>query len=504
MESLQYYKDLLLSVKFELKRYRMAAALLASLVLLAFVMLALKWPKAYVSSAVIVKDVTNVIEPLLRGAAEVAGSDKTEKTVDLIFSRRLLEHSLSNVDPLFEKKTPEEKEHALRILRSGLAVDARKNTTRVSYRASDADQAYNTLQAVVDSFVKDRAHEKQKDSYEAHEFISQQVIKYKDRLELAEQRLKDFKARSVDANEGTVKRRISDLNAQIENLRIAINESEEKIRTTTQQLQQESLYESARTKVQALDERRQSLVSELDKLRLNYQDSYPDIVTLKSQIAEINADIRRQLGGSSFKSSNPSSDLPLFEELRKQLSATKVDLKTQQRRLAALRSLRKKEHGLADEVAENQAELMDLTRDYDVTKTHYEEMLSRKENAVLTLELNDKGQGETYKVSEPPFFPLAPAGKIRALYIFLFAPIAALMAPIGMALIFVLLDPRIRSQLALRSHLPENIELLAGIPHNRTRLSSRLLRKDMWLLGLMAVLLIGLYVYTYQTYKFDL
>ncbi len=323
-------------------------------------------------------------------------------------------------------------------------------------------------------------------------------MKYKKRLEKAEEKLKDFRSRNVDASEQVVKDRIAGLASEIQNLRIAIQESEEKIRTTQSQLETESQNVNQRARLKTLTERKTALSEQLDQLRLIYQDSYPDIVALKNQIFEIEQKIDEYR--SAFSITGQVSELPLLEELRKQLSTAEVDLRTQKRRMASLEELLEQEYKVAERVASNQAELMDLTRDYDVTKKVYEEMLARKENANITLALNDEGQGESYKILEPPTYPLQPAG-VPSILIFLAAPIVALAAPVGLAVAFVILDPRLRSVALLSQKLPEGVPLLGVVPHRGTPLAARLLRKDIILLTLLGIILMVIYGYTFYTFK---
>jgi polysaccharide chain length determinant protein (PEP-CTERM system associated) len=497
LESLQFVKDIFIALKFELIRFRALAAALFSVVFLVVLLVALNWPKTYLSTASVRMDVTNVIEPLLRGAAEVT-EDQIDRVPEIITSRRILERVLYRVNPKAKDFDPEAKEKAInRIYRSLTVVNSpvARNVTNLSYLSHDPDIAFKNLTAVIEVFIEDRAAEKQKDSYDAHSFISAQVVGYKKRLEEAEIRLKDFKSRSVSATEQSVAERISELTSQIENLKIAINESEVKIGTTQSQLQVETSSLDVRNQLGALKQRRQALTNELDRLRLNYQDSYPDVVALKAQVAELDQRIDA-ISASKGWNSESNSELPLYEELRKQLSAAQVEFTTQQRRLAALEELLEKEKTLASQVAANQAELMDLTRDYDVTKKTYEEMLSRKENANLTLALNDEGQGASFKVLEPPVYPLKPEG-LRALFIFLAAPIVALGAPVGLIVLYVFIDPRIRSLTLLQQKLPEGLTVMSYVPHRGTSLARRLLRKDMLLLLILALILISVYVYTF-------
>jgi polysaccharide chain length determinant protein (PEP-CTERM system associated) len=503
VDAIQFIQDVLTAMKRELIRYRAAAAALFTVLFLIVLFVALNWPKYYVSEAAIIKDVTNVIEPLLRGTAAVADVNKNETIQDLIFSRRLMERVLTRIQPGFANMTPEAMEIEMIAFRRNLTVSsdpANRNITHLSYMANNADAAYETLKTVVDIFIEDRMAEKQKVTYEAHNFISDQVVRYKKRLESAENKLKEFRARNVDVSEQVVKDRIAVLLDEIQSLNIAIQESEEKIKTTRSQLETESQNVNQRARYTTLTERRAALVAQLDQLRLTYQDSYPDIVALKGQIFEIDQTLDEYRANYSFGGAGQSSEVPLFEELRKQLSSAEVELKTQKRRLESLQDVLAKEYKLAERVAANQAELMDLTRDYDVTKRVYEEMLARKENANITLALNDEGQGESYKLLEAPTYPLQPAG-IPAILIFIAAPVVALAAPVGLAAAFVVLDPRLRSAALLSQKLPEGVQLLGVVPHRGSPLAARLFRKDMILLTLLGIILMVVYGYTLYKYQ---
>lgn len=501
MDAIQFVKDIYTALMRELIRYRAAAAALFTVLFLAVLYVAINWPKYYVSQAAIIKDVTNVIEPLLRGTAEVAEVNKNETIRDLILSRRLMDRVMERRNPDIANMSADQIEVEFLRLRRNLSVafdSSNRNITNISFISSDADDAYETLKAVVDVFIEDRMAQKQRVTHEAHNFISEQVAKYKRRLEKAEEKLKDFRSRNVDASEQVVKDRIAELAGEIQNLRIAIQESEEKIRTTKTQLVEESKNVTQRSRARTLTERKTALVEHLDQLRLTYQDSYPDIVALKNQIFEIEQQLDEYR--SEYSISGQLSELPLLEELRKQLSTAEVDLKTQRRRMASLEELLEQEYKVAERVASNQAELMDLTRDYDVTKKVYEEMLARRENANITLALNDEGQGESYKVLEPPTYPLQPAG-VPAILVFLAAPVVALAAPVGLAVAFVILDPRLRSVALLSQKLPEGVHLLGVVPHRGTPLAARLLRKDIILLTLLAIILMVIYGYTFYTFK---
>lgn len=501
MDTLQYIKDVLWAIRTELLNFRVWVALSFATVLIVVGALAVNWPKYYESSATILKDVTNVIEPLLRGAAQVSDIDKNEKVSDIIMSRPLLEEVLKRVHTDYDSWTPEVLALHLEQISAGLDVSPIRGTnlTRISYRSTTPDDAYHTVSAVVDAFIEDRMEDKQKKSYEAHDFISKQVEQYKRRLLTAEEKLKEFKANSVDDTEESVKERMTELSREIQELEISIDEATERVSSIRRELREESANVNLRKKAAVLEARRSELADQLDQLRLIYQDSYPDIVTIKVQIEEADSALAEITSDPKWKGGQ-SSEVPLMEELRKQMSAAEVDLETRKRRLGALKKLLVGERSLSDEVAAHQAELTERTRDYDVTKNLYEEMLRRKENAKLTLALNDEGQGESYRVAESPSYPLNSNG-LRALHIFIAAPILAFGAPIGFICMLVLFDPRFRSVTVLSQKIPEDLALLAKIPHRSNPLSTRLLRKDILFLSVFAILLMGGYAYSF--YRFE-
>lgn len=486
LDTFQHCKQLAIAIKRELVHFRFLAVLISTLVLLSGIALAKQWPEVYRASATISLDHTNVIAPLLRGAAEVSEESSNVKVADFLASRKILEEVASRI--AFQESralTPLELEKKVAVLRRGMEVNTQgrgdKALTITAYYADDPDTAYDILGVIIEVFLADRAAEKQKDSYEAYNFIKTQVNKYKSQLEDADERLKAFKERSTDVTENAVKERISDLSAQIKDLEIGIEETRETMKATKRQIAAEGQFLSERTQVVALEERKSVLNDELARLRLAYRDEYPDIVTLRSQLAEIDFQIEEKLDLMGVKVVSSLSELPLYEELRKQYASAELRLSTQSRRLTALKKLLNEEGQLADEVVSNQAELLDLTRDYTVTKKHYEEMLARKENAKLTMELNNEGQGENYKLVQPPNYPLNPEG-VSPLFILFAVPFIALLVPIAIAFAFVMFDPRVRSVESLENTLPDDVQVLSVIPHQGTPINARLLKKDMLLI----------------------
>jgi len=306
-------------------------------------------------------------------------------------------------------------------------------------------------------------------------------------------KLKDFKAGNLDGTESTVNASIAKFRTNIGELKLEIDEKSNTLVHLKRQLKEESKYLQAKGKVEAYKERMDVMNEHLDGLRLSYTDSYPDVVALQNQINDLQSEIDRVSNGRVVTNSGNENDLnPLFEDLRKRLADTELSVSTDKRRLVYLNGQLEEEYARSGRVAEKQADLSELTRDYDVTRQVYEEMLERKESARLSMTLDIEGQGVSYKIQEPAIFPLKPSG-VQFFHFALLGPLVGLLVPMGLVGAYVAVDPRIRSASVIIAELPEDIELLGVIPHVNTPLTKRVLRADVIVLALVSGLGMVLY-----------
>lgn len=486
--------DLLKSLKFEAIRFRVAVVLV--FIAVSFVVLGAGylWSNTYTTQATLYADETNIIEPLLKGQASVTGLDRSKQAQETLYTRRVLEKAAEEAGLLGPQAPDARRAAVVRQLRGGVTVKTEgPNNFQILYSSGNPDEAFRVLNSVVNVFIQDTARRKREESVSAFNFIDAQVESYRKQLELAEEKLKDFRAQNTDGTEAQVSGRISQLRNDIEMLKLEIQESESRIASIKEQLSQESQYQVARGEIERLRDRRRELSRQLDQLLLSYQDSYPDVISLRRQIQDLDEEIAQiEFSGEAYSGAQTTEN-PLYEELRKQLSVAEVDLTAQQRRMESLKTLLEQEYKRAERVAANQAQLSELTRDLDVTRDVYNEMLKRKEAARLSMTLDIEGQGVNYRIQDPAVFPLEPSG-LRFVHFAIAGPFLGILAPLGLLFIYVFLDPHVRSANAVQQQLPEGVELVGIIPHYHTPLSSRLVRKDMILLVGLSILAMAGYV----------
>lgn len=461
---------------------------------LALLVLGEFWPERYESSVTLYADVTNIIQPLLAGRAEVTRIDRSREARELIYTRLLLKKVIKDIDGITFADGNPQHEELIKDLRENITIlNLGKNYFRVTYSSTSQDKSFGVVNAVVSAFISETSENKRRESRGAFDFIDQQVITYKSQLVDAEEKLKKFRATNLDGTQASVASRIQTLRANIEEIKITIEEAGAQVVSLKEQLKNEGQYQSAKTELDGLIDRMSLLNRSLEQLRLSYQEGYPDIVELKDQIAALELVIaasKDEMGGGFSSSGNIEN--PLYEELRKNIATMELDLSRQKNRKNSMERMLESEYERAKRVAAREAELSELLRDNDVTRTIYEEMLGRKERARLSMTLDVEGQGVSYKIQEPAVFPLEPTG-LRFIYFAIAAPLLGILLPIGLVVVYVLLDPRVRSPSMLVQSLPEDIEMLAIIPHINSPIAKRVMRRDIVMLGF--VLLVSIMVY---------
>jgi len=108
------------------------------------------------------------------------------------------------------------------------------------------------------------------------------------------------------------------------------------------------------------------------------------------------------------------------------------------------------------------ATLAQLTRDYQVNRDIYQDLLRRREQARVSMNLDRDKQGLTFRIYEPATLPLQPSG-LRYIHFIVIGLLASLMVPAAWVFAQIQLDPRVRFGAVLA--YKTKIAYLATVPH---------------------------------------
>lgn len=422
---------------------------------LAMLCLGLIWPKGYVSSTTILVDDKKIIEPLMEGAAVATGvADRARLARDIIFGRKSMNQILDHVGWMKSDPSPVEQEKIIeKITHRTTITSSGKNLIKIEYRDDEAERAFKTAQMFADLFITESLETKSAESQAAFDFIDKQTQLYHDKLVKAEDQLKEFRSANIDARPGSdadISARLSMLHTKIETTTQDIKEAEVKASSLEKQLSGEAEVATVLSREGQYRARIAELQSHLDTLRLSYHESYPDIIQTKNQIEDLKEAIvadrqRRETAKATGKviiDENVVNN-PMYQQLRRELSQTRIIIDTLNARITEAKRELRDELDRGRRVHGGEATLSELTRDYTVNRDIYQDLLKRRENARVSMNMDKDKQGLNIKIQEPAALPLAPTG-LRFIHFVIGGVILSVILPFGFIYGMLYLDPRIR------------------------------------------------------------
>jgi polysaccharide chain length determinant protein (PEP-CTERM system associated) len=331
------------------------------------------------------------------------------------------------------------------------------NLVKIEFDDADPERAFKVVQRFADWFIRESTAAQSRESSDAFEFIDSQVKEYHEKLTRAEQALKEFRSTHLDARPGTeaeVTAKITELKALIERTALEIKEAQIKQVSLESQLSGEVVVATSITREGQFVARIAELQTQLDTLRLSYLDTYPDIVRLKNQIEELRnlteAERKKRAEASNAVRSGDGLTIdetvranPIYQKLRADYLGTKTAIQTLTARLQEARELMRLEVERARRVYGGEATLAELTRDYEVNRDIYHDLLKRRENARVSKNLDVNQQGLTMRIQEPAVLPVQPSG-LRFLHFGVAGVLLGVLVPIGLLLALQQVDPRLR------------------------------------------------------------
>ena len=478
-------------------------AIFALVALLSFVIGLFVAGRNYEVSVTILAQESDIIQPLLEGRAVPTGvTDRAGMARQIIYGRRVLTQVIEEGGFNAANMSPLQKDRLMEEVQGRILVNSpRADLVQITYSDTDPERAHRVTEMLGALFISETLATKSRESREAYEFIEKQVQEYHRKLTDAENNLQEYRSRNADAQPGSatdVNSRISALRTQVEQTRMALLEQQSREASIASQLSGESAVTSVQTRETLYRTRLIELQAELDRLLLTFTDRHPDVLRVRHEMEDVQRQLAqerdRAASGQSRTGSEDSQLNPLYQELRSQLAQTRREVAATASRMGVAESLLQGELDRSRRIAASESVLAELTRDYEVNREIYQDLLRRRENARVSMGLDQENRGLTLRVQDPATMPLRPTG-LRFVHIASAGLLAAIAIPLGLLWLLVRFDPRVRSPqlIEARSRYP----LLATIPAYPSPRERRRQVARMSVGGAMVVAVLLLYALTY-------
>jgi len=451
----------------EFRRHKLTMIGLFTIIALGALALGLFLPKQYTSSTTILVEEGNIIGPLMEGRAVPTGiANRASITKEVAFSRKIMQEILEvggwmqgNPDALAQDRLIE------RITGRTNISNPRENLIEISYTDSNPERAYEVTRRFGDLVIQESLATKERESREAYEFIDSQVSAYHLKLTEAESKLEAYRRANPDARPGIetdVNARIGELRRQVETSRMDLLDLRSQEHALQAQLTGESEISAVQTRAGQLRTRMAELQAERDRLLLNFTEQHPDVVRVRHQLADLDEELRREdsrretrLAESPTALDGAAAMNPLYAELRSKLAEARRRSAATAARVGNGQALLSEELARSSRIASSESTLSELTRDYEVNRDLYQDLLKRRENARVSMNLDAEHRGLSFRIQEPAALPLRHSG-IRLLYTSSFGLLIAVTVPLLVLFGKLRMDPRVRS--------PVDLERKTGLP----------------------------------------
>jgi polysaccharide biosynthesis transport protein len=425
------------------------------------VVVAFLWPDTYVSMAVI-----RVVPPQVP-EKYVASNVNTEMTQRIYAMAQSITSQARMTDminahglyPRLRKRVP--MQDVLEVMSKDIrinpvfslrddAVSGRPPSSafRIEFAYENRYLAQKVVQELVSRFIDESITTRASQSVMTTDFLNDKLADAKKQLDAIENRLTAFKMRNMgrlpeqrDSNLQQLRTLETQLSAASSSINRATQEKlllESQLRSLRDQQQRlattavntaETAAKSAlllQTEKQILD-----LETALSGLRQQYKDTHPDVQRVEAQLAVLkkNRDVlledaaKRESAAPKKKETTPirtreSAELEAAIQRQQSLiRAKEMEIEQYAKDQARLDKGIRLFQERVEAIPIGEREYAELTRDYALSRSRYEELSQKRANSEIATDLESRKQGETLELLDPATLPQTPTEPKRWLII---------------------------------------------------------------------------------------
>jgi polysaccharide chain length determinant protein (PEP-CTERM system associated) len=418
-------------------------------------------PDRYEAAARIYVDTDSILKPLMSGLAVQPNLDQQIGMLSrTLISRPNIEKLIRMADLDLKSQSKDDSEQLIEVLMKGIEIRSAPgvNLYSVAYRDGEPERAKRVVQSMVSIFVESGLGASRKDTDSAKTFLTEQIKSFEAKLEAAETRLKEFRLRNLALQGGDGKdstARLAEISQQLEAARLQLKEAENARDAARQQLaaerapaqtaaatpaSQEAAYPVSTPE---LDGRIEAQKRNLDGLLQRYTEQHPDVVSTKRLLKELDEQKRKEMaelrraaiaaaaaaaaqGGAAAP--GPTASLAA-QELGRSLAASEVQVASLKARVNEYTARYNQARESMKTAPQIEAEAAQLNRDYAITKKNYDDLVARRQSAVMSGELDVASGMAEFRLIDPPRVSPQPVSPNRiALYLIVLVSSLALGA----------------------------------------------------------------------------
>lgn len=394
-------------------------------------------PDKYEASARIYVDTQSILKPLMSGLAVQPNVEQQVAMLSrTLISRPNVEKLVRMADLDLGAKSKDAQEALVERVTKSLEIKntGRDNLYTLGFRDPSPDKAKRVVQSLVSIFVESSLGDTRKDSDAAKKFIDEQIKTYVAKLEEAESRLKQFKIRNLElatADGKDMSARLGEVGDQLNQARLELREAENARDAAKKQLEGEKTQSASITSRSLLQESAVSVATpeidsridaqkrNLDGLLQRFTDQHPDIISARKLIKDLEDQKRKEVlelrkVAMAMPAASAAPSLA-YQELSRMLAASEIQVASLRARVAEYESRFGRARVMMKSAPQIETEFSQLNRDYTIHKKNYEDLVARRESAVLSGDLEGTSGIADFRLIDPPRVSPQPVAPNRLL-----------------------------------------------------------------------------------------
>ena len=373
-----------------------------------------------------------------------------------------------NLYPEMRKNTP--MEQVVDQMRKDITIEVKQgaiSTFTISYESKAKDLVAPVANQLAARFIEWNINVSNAGQKNINEFLNSELQEAKQELEQQESKLREFKMAHVGEipeQQATNVQMLSQLNQQLQADSDALNRLDIQRTMLVRGEGQPTSPNGPRpvSERARLELEKRQLEDKLADLRRKYTADYPDTVEASQRLERITAQLRAlppdtDATAETSKGSSENVQLMVTNREMKRLNEDQTRIQEQIRMYRARVE--------ASPLREQQ--MADLTRNYEVSKAHYQSLLDKTFTAKMGGDLLSNQQAErftildTARTPERPFKPNRTALMVSCV-------LGALVGCLALVIGIDMLSPTIKTETEVKKMIPANIPLLVAIPSIET------------------------------------
>jgi polysaccharide chain length determinant protein (PEP-CTERM system associated) len=406
-------------------------------------------PNQYEATARVYIDADAVLTPLLHGiSAETSMADQIDLLQHMLLSRPNLEKIIAKTDLQLDLHTQTDLEQLVERLEKTIKVTQQsRNIFSLAYRNPNKQLAYDVVQAVLASYIENRAGDNREDMEKAAKFLDDQIASYETQLRDAESKRAAFRAKYLDLLPGeNGVNRLEEARAQVLSLQGQLDDARSRRIVLARTLAGTPAVVATES-AGSYDTRAALHAAEakLRDLQQVYTDAYPEVISQKRVVETL-----RKSGGDGGGGGGKAVPNPVFEQLKIRLVETDASILSLTRQIEDASHERDRLSSIAHGEPNLEARYLNLNRDYDVLRNNYEELLKRREGMKIAEAAQVRANNVKMVIIDPPQVPQVPVAPARVLMA-MGILVAGLFAGVGVVIAMITLDTSFHSIVDLRA-----------------------------------------------------